>query len=148
MRNRSKSTLFLIEQLIVIAVFAICAAACISILSNAYFLARDTRDVSNALLVAESLAESFKATSGDLEATAEISGGNLKSIDGAETVAMFFNNEWLPSNEDTAQYILHLRSDTQTPNQQTLLTGTLTVTRTGGDELLTFPIATRQTQAN
>jgi len=144
MRYRSKSTLFLIEQLIVIAVFAICAAACISILSNAYFLARDTRDVSNALLVAESLAESFKAVSGDLEAAAEISGGNLKTVDGTDTITMFFSDNWLQTDEDTAQYILQLKSDNQPPSHPSLLTGAVTVSRTTGDQLLTFPIATRQ----
>jgi len=44
MVRRSRSTLFLMEQLIVIAVFAICAAACVKILTTSYFMAKQTRD--------------------------------------------------------------------------------------------------------
>jgi len=148
MRYRSKSTLFLIEQLIVIAVFAICAAACISILANAFFLARDTRDISNALLVAESLADSFKTVSGDLDAAAEISGGSVKNIDGTYSIVMFFDNSWLSVDEDDAEYILQLKSENNPSSPQTLLKGAVTVTRTAGDELLAFPVATRSTVNN
>ena len=64
-KEKSKSTLFLIEQIIVIAVFAICAAVCVRIIVSAYMMTADAVDTRNALTIAESAAESFKAFEGD-----------------------------------------------------------------------------------
>ena len=143
MINRSKSTLFLIEQLIVIAVFAICAAACISILTNAFFMARDSRDISNALLVGESVAESFKAASGDFDRAAQLSGASTVRIDGTEAIIMFFDSHWQVSTESEAEYVLHLKPDNHSTQNPNLLTTSLTVTRISGDNLITFPLAVR-----
>ena len=143
MRQRSKSTLFLIEQLIVIAVFAICAAACISILTNAYFMARDSRDISNALFAAESVAETFKAVSADFDQAAEISGGISAREGTAESLKVFFDNYWAVSSEQDAKFILELiPNDTSIQNSR-LRTTQLTVSRTCGDQLVTFPVAVR-----
>ncbi|MCL2201817.1 MAG: hypothetical protein FWB75_07605 [Oscillospiraceae bacterium] len=150
MRQRSKSTLFLIEQLIVIAVFAICATACISILTNAYFQARDSRDISNALLAAESVAESFKAVSGDFDTAAEISGGQAELLDGGyRAITVFFDSNWQVSSETAAEYILRLTGNHSAPPPAVptptplLTTTTLTVNRISGDELVSFPVAVR-----
>jgi Tfp pilus assembly protein PilV len=143
MRNRSKSTLFLIEQLIVIAVFAICASACISLLTTAYFNARESRDVSNALIVAESAAESFKAFSGDFERTAAIMNGRVGSVDGAAAVIVYFDDRWLVSGQEDAHFILRLVSVDQQAHPP-LLTCELTVEALeGGEELLAFPVVVR-----
>ena len=80
MNTRSKSTLFLIEQLIVIAVFAISAAACITILTSAYFTSVESRDIKNAILVAENVAETFKATNGSPESIAGLLGYDYINI--------------------------------------------------------------------
>ncbi|MCL2391499.1 MAG: hypothetical protein FWC66_02675 [Oscillospiraceae bacterium] len=145
MRTRSKSTLFLIEQLIVIAVFAICAAACISILANAFFLARDSRDVSNALLVAERVAESFKAFAGDFEKTAEMSGGTRAVLeDGSEVVLVFINEQWQVSDEADAHFFLKLSGDYDFALSN-LLSSELSVVRMAtGESLVAFPVAVRR----
>ncbi|MCL2226516.1 MAG: hypothetical protein FWB97_02660 [Oscillospiraceae bacterium] len=147
MRHHSKATLFLIEQLIVIAIFAICAAVCISIFANAYFMARDSRDISNALLAAESVAESFKAVSGDFLSAADISGGWAETVDGADAIIVFFDSNWRVSDESEAQYILRLVRDNP-PKHTGLLTSELTVSRTGGGNLVTFPVAVRLQAGN
>ena len=144
MRYRSKSTLFLIEQLIVIAVFAICAAACISILAHSYFLARDSRDVSNALLVGETVAESFKAVSGDFQLAAELSGGSVGDVDGSQSIVVFYDDSWQVSNESAAEYVLRLTQDDGAARSSRLLAGELTVSRISGDELVAFPVALRR----
>ena len=106
--NRSWSTLFLIEQLIVIAVFAMCAAACARILTAAHFNATDSRDIGNAILQAENGAESFKAVSGDFETFAVIMGGTFDRAGGIVTV--FFDNRWQVSSEADADYVLLLKN--------------------------------------
>jgi len=148
MMNRSKSTLFLIEQLIVIAVFALCAAACISILANAYFMARDSRDISNALLAAESVADSFKAVSGDFEQTAQILGRAADHADDDNLIKLFFDSDWLSSSEADAQFVLQLIPDNHGSQAPALSINTLTVARITGDELVSFPVAVRQVIAH
>jgi hypothetical protein len=142
MRDRSKSTLFLIEQLIVIAVFAICAAACIRILTNAFFYSKDSRDISIALLAAESGAESFKAVTGDLERIAELIGGDVYIIDGGDTVLIvYYDLKWQPSCEDEAFYVMRMANVRDEAAPPRLLTGEVTVERVTGEELVSIPVA-------
>ena len=104
MNTRSRATLFLIEQLIVIAVFAICAAACVKILTSAYFTANESRDTSNAILIAENGAEVFKAVSGDLGRTAEILGGVPANVDGSDAAVVYYDNHWRNCGEENAVF--------------------------------------------
>jgi len=145
MTHRSKSTLFLIEQLIVIAVFAICAVACISILTSAYFTANDSKATSHAILVAESGAEVFKATGGDFAAVADIMGGFTKQGDsGSAVVAVYYDSSWQVSSEANADYLLNLVVDAPgNANDSTLVTGELSVEKVTGEELVAFSVAAR-----
>jgi len=70
--KRSRSTLLLIEQIIVIAIFAFCATASINIIVSAYLITENAVNTRSALTIAESAAESFKAFEGDIERTLEL----------------------------------------------------------------------------
>jgi len=145
MTHRSKSTLFLIEQLIVIAVFAICAVACISILTAAYFAANDSRATSHAILKAESSAEVLKATGGNMDEAARILGGVcFLDAAGATVLTVYYDNSWQPSNAVKAYYVLDLIT-TPVPNTQyfTLITGTVTVSKVNGEQLVELTVAAR-----
>ena len=150
MTQRSKSTLFLIEQLIVTAVFAICAAACISILTAAYFYATDSQSSGNAILKAESAAEIFKATGGDIIVTAEILGGAAETTgagqSGAVYATVYYNHSWHISNESNASFVLRISAaGTSYPSLGIILSsGDITVERITGEQLVAFPIAARQ----
>ena len=143
MTQRSKSTLFLIEQLIVVAVFAICAVACISIMVVAYSDANESRTISNALLKAESAAEIFKATNGDVDAVADI-------LDGANVngVTVLYNKDWQTLSNDTTdtQYVLTITLDDlqQITEDTNLITGQLSITQTTGEELIVLPLVTQR----
>jgi len=145
MTHRSKSTLFLIEQLIVIAVFAICAVACISILTSAYFTANDSKAAGHAILVAESGAEVFKATGGDTAAVADIlSGYNGSAGSGASFVSVYYDSFWQVCGESGASYILHISAQTAPGvNDITLVTGELSVEKITGEGLVSFSVAAR-----
>jgi len=143
MSRRSKSTLFLIEQLIVVAVFAICAAACVRILTASYFMATEANDMSNAVRVAESGAESYKAVSGDMAKTAEILEGNSVIIDGEAGVIVYYDNDWRVCGEADAYYVLRLVSLSDTSGPQSLLSGELSVGKLSGEEIIAFPVAAR-----
>jgi len=110
MNRRSRSTLFLIEQLIVVAVFAICAAACVRILAAAYLTASDTKDVNNAILIAENAAECYKAVSGDIEKTVALIGGNSGNMGNANAAIVYYDEDWFICEEDEASCCLRLLS--------------------------------------
>jgi len=148
MTNRSKSTLFLIEQLIVIAVFAICAVACISILTAAYFYANDSGALSHAIVKAESGAEVFKVTGSDFAAAADILGGTTTSeglgTDGVSVVAVYYDNTWQISDEENASYVLNLIIESAQGAQDfDVITGRVKVGRISGEELISLAVAAR-----
>ncbi|MCL2627780.1 MAG: hypothetical protein FWD44_03670 [Oscillospiraceae bacterium] len=140
--NRSKSSLFLIEQLIAIAVFAICAVACIRIISTAYFYSRDSRDIGFAIIAAENAAENFKAVSGDFEIVADILGGSKTQADGNLVITVYYDNDWQITDDTNASFVLYLNSGSvKELSSFRLIEGNVSVERTSGDELISFGIA-------
>jgi len=141
MNQRSRSTLFLIEQLIVIAVFAICSAACVRILASAYLTARESKDVVNAILIAESGAESYKATAGDIGKTADILGGVTGTAGGAGEAVVYYDKQWKICGIDSAYYVFRLvggKPDARTPS---LSSGEIFVEKLTGESLVSFKVA-------
>jgi len=148
MTHRSKSTLFLIEQLIVIAVFAICAVACISILTAAYFNASDSKATSHAVLKAESAVESFKMTGDDFASLANIIGGTTTVTGlgsaGVATVAVYYDNSWSVTDAENASFALYLVIESaQNIGDYDLIKGHVTVEKITGEELVTLQAAVR-----
>ena len=135
-KEKSKSTLFLIEQIIVIAVFAICAAICVRIIVSAYLMTADAVDTRNALTLAESAAESFKALDGD----AALIHAVLSELGGV--TGSFTPNEISIVCEDFA-LLVTIRDASR------VIFADITVSRAdGGDELVTLTVATRTGGAN
>ncbi len=99
MRNRSKTTIFLIEQLIAVAVFAACAAVCVSIFAESYKTSSAAKDLNHALIVAKNGAERHKAG----------------EIIGEE----FYDENWDACEEGTAAYVLQLESGRLTVEKMT-----------------------------
>jgi type II secretory pathway pseudopilin PulG len=150
MTQRSKSTLFLIEQLIVTAVFAICAAACISILTVSYFYAIDSQSTGNAILKAESAAEIYKATGGNVLLTADLLGGVAETGGpghfGDYNAAVYYDKSWNISNEPDAAFILRINSTGTSYASHGLIlqSGGITVEKNTGEQLVAFTVAARQ----
>ena len=143
MTQRSKSTLFLIEQLIVIAVFAICAVACVSILSAAYFNTNDSNSTRHALLKAESSAEVFKATGGDFSVVANTMGGTVKQGEaGTAIIVVYYDSLWRISDEANAGYVLTIEVDALwNPYDFEFSAADLIVGRVTGEELVVMEVA-------
>lgn len=59
-RSGSGSGPFLMEMLVVVGFFILCSAVCISVFVKADRISREARDMNQAVLMAESLAESIK----------------------------------------------------------------------------------------
>ena len=138
--NRSRSTLFLIEQLIVIAVFAVCATVCVSIFIDSYLMAHDTRDMNHALVVAKGGAECFKAY-GDPRKTAAVLVGSDDCLGDATDGVVYYDAGWRICGAAEAAYALRLRpgSDEVLP----LLLCQLSVEKISGEEIIGFTVAAR-----
>jgi len=149
MTSRSKSTLFLIEQIIVIAVFAICAAACVSIMTAAYFYSDDSSATSNAIIKAESAAEVFKATGGNVVDMSDILGGaaevHVEGRNGVSSATFYYNNSWQISDKSNASYVLRVASAwvARTSDNYIPTVAIITVERANGEVLIAFPVAAR-----
>ncbi len=69
---KNKTPLVLMEQLIMVLVFALAAALCVGIFARADQTAEDTRFRDDAVVLAQNGAEVIKACGGDLETAARI----------------------------------------------------------------------------
>ena len=141
--KRSRSTLFLIEQIVAVAVFSVCAAVCVSIFINAFLMAHDARDTGYGLIVARNTAEAFKVT-GAAEETLDFIRGHA---DG--TSAVYFGNDWRIVSRESAAYVLRLRyaelvSEYDIGHLLTL--SYLTVERICGESIVSFTVAARRAE--
>ena len=89
-QNRSKSTLFLMELIIVIFFFSICAAICVNVFGSAQQMARDSHHLSNAVMPARSPPGCYKSADGDTGAAVELLDGAMSEDHGI----VYYDKEW------------------------------------------------------
>ena len=87
----TRSGLFAIELLIAVGVFSLCAAICVGLFVRSEVMSQDSADLNRAVAEARSAAECFKAAGGDLEKTAELTGGQ---ISGDTTLFISYDQSW------------------------------------------------------
>ncbi|MBN7773394.1 hypothetical protein [Clostridium aminobutyricum] len=74
-RNYAKSQLFLMEFIVVILFFALCASICISAFVKADNMSRESKELNHALILAQSAAETIKGVEvGDVDRLSDITG--------------------------------------------------------------------------
>ncbi len=86
----TRSGLFAIELLIAVGVFSLCAAICVGLFVRSEVMSQNSADLNRAVTEARSAAECFKAVGGDLEKTAELTGGSLE--DGK--LRLYYDQDW------------------------------------------------------
>ena len=121
--ERSKSTLQLIEIIICITIFAICAAVCVKIITVSYLMTQEAVDTRNALSIAETKIENFKVVRGDVPSQTS-----------------FFDDNWIITTQDNARFVMEF---VQTPDDLVIF-GDVSVSVIGGDELLNLRGAARR----
>ena len=73
----TRSGLFAIELLISVGVFSLCAAICVGLFVRSEVMSQDNANLNRAVTEARNAAECFKAAGGDLEKTAQLTGGEI-----------------------------------------------------------------------
>lgn len=108
----SKAPLALMEQIIMLLVFALSAALCLQVFALSGRISHEMEDRAYAVTQVRNAAESIKISGGDLEKHAEIFGG--KTEDGSWKA--FYNEEWDPVSEENAVYTVEA-VPTETENE-------------------------------
>lgn len=94
-RKRSGSGIFLMEMIMVCGFFLLCAAVCIQVFMRSDAMSRLAREKNQAVLAAESLAETWKAEG--TEGFAALQGRPL--ADGEVVYTLFFDKNWMISGD-------------------------------------------------
>lgn len=109
--RRSRSTLFLTELLCCIFIFTFCALVLAFVFLTSHRMALQSRDLSLALIEAQSAAESFEAAS-DFDGLAAL----LPSSHTSEnTIVCYYDASFAPCPKDRAAFFLTLSCDYAAP---------------------------------
>ena len=132
---KNKAPLVLMEQLVMVLVFALAAALCVRAFALADSQSKQLETCDRALLEAQNAAETLKSCGGDYREAAELCRGNW---DGT-TMQIFYDENWQAAEEETAVYTLAV---TPAESGNTLLgRAEVTVTAHGGAPLCVLPTA-------
>ena len=115
MKSSGKSSLFLMELMIALLIFAVCACVCATIIAKAGADINESRDMSNALIIAQNQAELIKG------------GRNTEGEIG------YFDGELLPVSQEDAEYTV---VSTVTSDQGGLTEYTVEVFRAADNKLI------------
>jgi type II secretory pathway pseudopilin PulG len=144
LKGQSRSTLFLIEQLLVILIFSICAAVCITIFVESYLMSKNTRDVSYAIRVAGNAAESYKAAGGNAYETLRLLHGaqaNHAVNDNNGGLFVYYDDSWNTINENAASFVLRIQPvDYPAPD---LVHAEVVIRRVTGEEMYRLSVTAR-----
>lgn len=130
----SRSGLLVIELVIAVGVFALCAAICVGLFVQADCVSRDSAALGQAVTVSQNTAERYKTVQGDLERLAQ-------DLDGTCTehgaLVLWFDSDWQPVQAE-GEYQMTI---TQQPAEG-YRKADLSVQQTGSDEtLFALPLA-------
>ena len=125
------------EQIIVILVFAVCAAVCVRLFFASYTMTNESSDINNALLAAKNGAECYKAAGGDADKVAEL----LAGVSDGTSVAVYYDNNWQACQADSAAYVMSFSND---PDEPLINLSDISVAKITGEEIIDLTVAARR----
>ncbi|MBQ7936893.1 MAG: hypothetical protein IJ283_00115 [Oscillospiraceae bacterium] len=131
---KSKAPLTLMEQIIMLLVFALSAAICLQVFAHAGEISDEIEKRGNAVTAVQNIAESLKINGGDLEKHAAFYGGTCEE----DSWKMFFDSEWKPCEEENSEYYVEIL---KTENENPLL-GTAEISARSNDGEVVFTLNT------
>ncbi len=103
-RSSSRTSLFLMELILVIFFFAVCSAVSLQVFAAARVMSERSAALSSAVLQAQSAAEVYQAAGGNLDHATDL-------LDGEQVqngLIVYYDKTWLPTNKSAARYQLTL----------------------------------------
>ena len=110
----TRSGLFMIELLIAVGVFTLCAAVCVGLFVRAEVMSRESADLTRMTTEARNVVECWKAVGGDFEKAAQLCGGG----GGTSALTVQYDADWnripyqSPENPN-AVYQIHLAGQSE-----------------------------------
>lgn len=136
MRNdKSKSPLILMEQVIMVAVFALAATVCVKVFVQAELMSKRMCATDRAVVLCQTAAETLKAEKGSYEAVVRRLTEN--PAEGTITdrgLCIYYKEDWIPTEDITvSEYVLLLKEEAPERN---VVNGTVQVLMTNDGTLL------------
>jgi hypothetical protein len=143
----SGSGLFLIELLFGLMIFALASAICLEIFVGSHQISGESSKINHAVVRAQTGAECFKASHGDLNETAMLLKGHLS--EDIDVVVKYFDSEWnhVFGGQDSsgriidAYYTLEVRRLSEQPGY---IDGEVIVSDISGNLIFSIPVAARE----
>ncbi len=104
--NSPKTSLFLTELIIMILFFSVSAAVCMRLFASAHTMSKDSRDLSSAVMEAQSAAECFKSAGGDISGSASILGASVTD----SGFVINYDSDWIKTDGGDFEYYLALEA--------------------------------------
>ena len=105
LQRRHRSSLFLLELILVIFFFSLASAVCIQLFVKAHVIGTETEDLNHAIPLAESAAEAFHSVAGDLEQLTELfPKGHVNEA--GDSFQIFYDENWHPVEAGEGVYTL------------------------------------------
>ncbi len=108
---KSKTSLFLMELIITILLFAACGAVCLRLFVTSYVMTRDTVELNESVSIAQGFAEVMRGTDGDIDSVLEHYPTAIRGGDGFFEV--YYDEEFEACSFENAAYFSDV---TMTPN--------------------------------
>ena len=132
---RNKSTLVLIEHMIMLLVFALAAAVCLRLFALAGKMSRTNEATDRAVLVAQNAAEQIKRDG--IRRFAEQTGAKAER---GTAWSLFYDENWELVPEESGKFILNIVEAEET---EYLFRAEIVVSTDAEEELFRLPVATQ-----
>jgi len=108
---KSKTSLFLMELIITILLFAACGAVCMRLFVSAHVMTMDTVELNRSVSIAQGFAEVMRGTDGDMQSVLEHYPDAITGGEGFFEV--YYDKNFEPCDYENASYVGDV---TMTPN--------------------------------
>jgi len=119
-RKASKSTLFLMELVLVILLFAFCAAICMGLFGASQKMTDDSDALNHAVAISRTAAGCYKAADGELACMLQLMDVPEEAVVQDEAVRIYYDTDWKPAPVSDAAFYLQITlfSDTDASLQE------------------------------
>ena len=102
MAAKSKTSLFLIELILMVLFFSLSAAICMRVFADAQVTSRNSKNLSNAALNVQSAAECYKATGGDFSEVSALLGAKEEG----GKITLSYSSDWNVTEQPNPDFCL------------------------------------------
>ncbi len=141
--GKSKSPLMLMEQVIMILVFALAAAVCVKLFVQAELMSKRLCATDRAVVLCQTAAETLKAEQGNYEAVVrKLTGYPTGGAVTARELRIYYKEDWQPAETvEGAEYVLRVKEEVPAGN---VVNGSVQVLLKDGTLIYGLPVSRQE----